>query len=92
VTSKNNFVDGYGTGSGTGSGYGDGYGDGDGYGSGDGSGDGSGSGDGAHPQVPLTEEEIDGIYLEVVGPEGGKLSRAFARASIVCTRGIGEKK
>ena len=46
----------------------------------------------AHPQVPLTEEEIDGIYLEVVGPKGGKLSRAFARASIVCTRGIGEKK
>jgi len=35
---------------------------------------------------PLTEEEIDGIYLEVVGPEGGKLSRAFARANIVCTR------
>jgi len=44
----------------------------------------------AHPQVPLTEEEIDGIYLEVVGPKGGKLSRAFARA-IERAHGIGVK-
>ena len=45
----------------------------------------------AHPQVPLTEEEIDGIYLEVVVPKGGKLSRAFARA-IERAHGIGEKE
>ena len=45
----------------------------------------------AQQREPLTEEEIDGIYLEVVGPKGGKLSRAFARA-IERKHGIGEKE
>ena len=30
--------------------------------------------------VALTDERLDAIYLEVVGPRGGKLSRAYARA------------
>ena len=28
----------------------------------------------------MTDDELDAIYLEVVGPKGGPLSRAYARA------------
>ena len=40
----------------------------------------------AQPQPELTDAKLDDIYLKVVGPKGGKLSRAYARAVIAADR------